>query len=155
MKHLKSSLAATLLLAGASVLILQTQQATSQGGPPQGSSSFNAHYKEVDFTIVAGGTSPFIAVPVVDRAFRMVFSFKADGSDPDLSFTDRTFFYRQVRDELWADSITVNPPITLENFPDGFSLAVGLTIMPGTNGTFAIRTDTFTTTGQLHIGMWY
>jgi hypothetical protein len=151
MKTIKPTAALTLLIVGVMAFVLQSQHGASQSGPPPQSSTFNAHYKEVHGTIAAGGTSDFFSLPMLDRAVRLVITFTADGSDQDFSFADRTFLYRTTRGELWYDS----GPISPDTLPDGLNVAFGLNVVAGTNGTFAIKTDGFTTTGSLHIGMWY
>ena len=147
--------ALALLLAGAIAIVITTQQGRSQSGPPPQAVTFNGHYKEVDTTIEVGGTSEFFSLPIFDRPIHLVVSCTEAGGNREFTFADQVFFYRSTAGELHYD--TGSGPILPENFPDGFWLAAGLSMMIGTNGTVAIRLspDLFTTPGSVHVAMWY
>jgi len=148
--------ALALLLAGAIAIVITTQQGRSQSGPPPQAVTFNGHYKEVDTTIEVGGTSEFFSLPIFDRPIHLVVSCTEAGGNREFNYGDQVFFCRSTAGALYYGTVAPNL-ILPENFPDGFWLAAGLSMMIGTNGTVAIRLspDLFTTPGSVHVAMWY
>ena len=150
MKYRTSIIAIVLSLVSVGAVLTCHHQASSQSSPPPQAPTFNAHYSEANFTLPPEGTTPFFTLPRFDRAVRLVVTYIGDGSENDFGFAEHTFLYRTLNNTLNSEFVQILP----EHFPDGYSISPLFNVLPGDNGTIAIRTF-FTAPGTLHVAMWH
>ena len=150
MKNYKTNIALVAACTTIVALFLSNQRAESQSAPPPAPHAFNAHFTELNASLIDGASTATYTLPVLNRAVQVSVScVRNDGAD--YMFDVPVCFYATGRGEFNVKGAgAINNP---DSYPDGLGLG-GVTLFGGTNGTFYFRND-FGAPVTLHVALRY